>query len=45
LINEELSNHLASIHKNSSKRILCIINKLAEAKRIDENLKQTNQMQ
>jgi len=45
LISGELSNHLASIDENASKRISCIINKLAEDERIDEDLKQTNQMQ
>jgi len=45
LISGELSNHLASIDENASKRISCIINKLAEDERIYEDLKQTNQME
>lgn len=43
-INGKLSNHLASIDQDATKRVSNIINKLAENEGIDENLKQTNQM-
>ena len=45
MINGELSNHLASIDEDATKRVLDIISKLAEAEGIDEKLKQDNQME
>ena len=45
MINGELSNHLASIDEDATKRVLDIISKLAEAEGIDEKLKQDNQIE
>ncbi len=45
MINGKLSNHLASIDQDATKRVSSIINKLAKAEGIDEYLKQTNQME
>lgn len=45
MISGKLSDHLASIDQDATKRISVIINKLAESEGIDENLKQTNQME
>ena len=44
MINGKLSNHLALIDQDTTKRVSSIINKLAKAEGIDENLKQTNQL-
>lgn len=44
-INGKLSNHLASIDQDATKRVSSIINNLAETEGIDEDLKQTNQIE
>lgn len=45
MISGNLSNHLASIDKDATKRVSGIISKLAEAEGINEELKQTNQIE
>lgn len=45
MISGNLSDYLASIDKDATKRVSSIINKLAEAEGIDEELKQTNQIE
>lgn len=45
MISGKLYTHLASIDEDATKKISSIINKLAEAEGINEDLKQTNQIE
>ena len=45
MLTGKLSEHLASIDKSANKRVSDIVSKLAKAEGVDENLKQTNQME
>lgn len=45
MLNGKLPDHSASIDKDANKRVSDIIKKLAESEGIDENLKQSNQME
>lgn len=45
MLTGKLPDHLASIDKDANKRVSDIIKKLAESEGIDENLKQSNQME
>ncbi len=45
MINGTLPDHLVDIDKEANKRITHIIKQLAESENIDENLKQSNQME
>ena len=45
MLTGKLSEHLASIDKDANKRVLDIVNKLAQAEGVNEELKQTNQME
>lgn len=45
LLDGKLSKHLALIDEDAKKRVLDIVNKLAKAEGINEDLKQTNQME
>ena len=45
LLNGKLSKHLALIDENAKKRVSDIVNKLAKAEGVNEDLKRTNQME
>ena len=45
LLDGKLSKHLALIDEDSKKRVADIVNKLAQAEGINEELKQSNQME
>ncbi|MCI8491323.1 MAG: TnpV protein [Lachnospiraceae bacterium] len=45
MISGKISNHLANIDEEATKRVSAIINKLVETEGIDEILKQTNQIE
>ena len=45
MLTGELLEHLAGIDENANKRVSDIVSKLAKAEDIDENLKQTNQIE
>ena len=45
LLTGKLSKHLALIDEDAKKRVSYIVNKLAKAEGINEDLKQTNQME
>ena len=44
MLTGKLPEHLASIDESANKRVSVIINKLAKAEGVDENLKRANQM-
>ena len=45
MISGTLSEHLSYVDKEANKRVAAIIKRLAEAERIDENLKLANQLE
>lgn len=45
MLDGKLHEHLASIDKDANKRVANIVNKLAQAEGINEELKQSNQME
>ena len=44
MLDGKLPEHLASVDKEANKRVSDIVNKLAKAEGVDEELKQTNQL-